>query len=475
LACAARILFSRKPFFPALDPAPGPPQTRLVNPGSALTGLRGFLIDAPEWGRLRARPDGALVLDEGRIAEIGDYDSLSKKPRPQPVRWLHSQRVAIFPGLIDIHTHIPQYPAVARGTGELLPWLRTHIFPLEREFTGPKGRREAGAFFPELARHGTTTAMLYAAIYEDSAEAAFQAAMKSGLRVIMGKMMMDVGSYGNLQPTKVVSISLHETERLCKQWHGAAGGLIEYAVSPRFAVACSEKLMRGAAEIAAKYGTYVQTHLAENREEIEKVRHQFTWARDYTDVYEKCGLLGPRTVLGHCLHLSAREHEAIAAAGAAVAHCPTANLFLRSGILPLEKIHASGIRMGLGSDVAAGPELNLWQVMRSAIESQKARAFYEPDALVPTPAMALHLATQGAAEALGKGAVIGSFEIGKEADLTVMNYSALLPYRQSSKTAADLTAEDIVSLCIYRGGPPAVVETFVRGQSVHRALEPELF
>ncbi len=415
------------------------------------------------------------MVDDGRIAELGDYETLFRKPRPRPVRWLHSKRAAIFPGLIDLHSHIPQYPAVARGTSELLPWLRTQIFPLEREFTGPKGRREVGAFFPELARHGTTTAMLYTAVFEDSTDAAFHAAAQSGLRVIMGKMMMDVGSYGNLQPTKILSISMHESERLCKKWHGAAEGLIEYAFSPRFAVACSEKLMRGAGELAAKYGAYIQTHLAENREEIEKVRNQFSWAQDYTDVYEKCGLLGPRTVLGHCIHLGEREREALVAAGASVAHCPTANLFLKSGILPLDKIRAAGLRVGLGSDVAAGPELNLWQVMRSAIESQKARSFYEPDVAVPSPGSALYLATQGAAEALGKGGIIGTFDIGKEADITVMDFGALLPYRQSTKGVADLTAEDIVSLCIYRGGPQAVLETFVRGRSIYRAPEPELF
>ena len=446
-----------------------------MNPDASLLGIRGFLIDAPEFGRLRSWSDGALIIDGGLIAEIGDYASLFRKPREQPVRWCHSPRSAVFPGLIDLHAHVPQYPAVARGGGDLLPWLRQHIFPLEREFTGAKGRREAGAFFSELARHGTTTAMLYTAVYEDSCEAAFHAAAASGLRVIMGKMMMDVGSYGNLQPTKIASISIHESERLCKTWHGAADGLIEYAFSPRFAVACSEKLMRAVAELAANYGAYIQTHLAENAEEVEKVRHQFPTARDYADVYEKCGLLTGRTVLGHCLHLSGREIAAIAAAGASVAHCPTANLFLRSGILPLEKMRAAGLRIGLGSDVAAGPELNMWQVMRSAIESQKARAFYEKEALVPTPGAALHLATQGAADALGKGAVIGSFEIGKEADLTVMDYAALLPYRQSGKTGGDLSAEDLTSVCIYRGGPHAVLETFVRGQSVFRAPEPELF
>jgi len=205
------------------------------------------------------------------------------------------------------------------------------------------------------------------------------------------------------------------------------------------------------------------------------VRHLFAQAADYTDVYAQYGLLGPKTVLGHCIHLSDREREAIAAAGAGVAHCPTANLFLRSGILPLDKFRAAGIHIGLGSDVAAGPELNLWRVMRGAMEAQIARSFYEPNVPVPSPADALHLATQGAAEALGKGRIIGSFDIGKEADLTVMDLAAMLPYRKSSKATNDLTAEDVVSLCIYRGGPEAVLETLVRGRSIYRAPEPELF
>jgi guanine deaminase len=150
-------------------------------------------------------------------------------------------------------------------------------------------------------------------------------------------------------------------------------------------------------------------------------------------------------------------------------------LFLRSGILPLDTMRAAGLHIGLGSDVAAGPELNLWRVMRGAIEAQKARSFYEANVQVPSPADALHLATQGAANALGKGATLGTFDIGKEADLTVIDYGALLPYRKSSQSTADLAAEDVLSLCIHRGGPEAVVETFVRGQSIYRAPEPELF
>ena len=152
-----------------------------------------------------------------------------------------SRRGRDFPGLIDCHTHLPQYSAVARGESELLPVAAPALFPVEREFTGPKAREEAPQFFHELARHGTTTAMVYAAIYEDSCEIGFEAAEQSGLRVILGKMMMDLGSYGQLQPKKILSVSLIESERLCRKWHRTEDGRLEYAFSPRFAVTCSEK------------------------------------------------------------------------------------------------------------------------------------------------------------------------------------------------------------------------------------------
>src|SRR5207237_4867513 len=199
-------------------------------------GIRGYLIDAPAYGSLRSHRDGALIIANGKIAEIGTYDDLRKRPRPEPVTWIDRSEAVIFPGLIDCHSHLPQYSVVARGESQLLPWLRENIFPVEREFRGPKARQEAPLFFQELARSGTTTAMVYAAIFEDSCDVGFEAARDSGLRVILGKMMMDIGSYGTLQPKKILSVSLLESERLCRKWHRSAGGLLEYAFSPRFAV-----------------------------------------------------------------------------------------------------------------------------------------------------------------------------------------------------------------------------------------------
>ena len=231
--------------------------------------------------------------------------------------------------------------------------------------------------------------------------------------------------------------------------------------------------MRSAVELAARFEAYLQTHLAENREELEKVHHLYMSARDYTHVYEKCGLLTTHTVLGHCIHLNPREIAAIAAAQSSVAHCPSSNLFLGSGLMKLDQLLKSGINVGLGSDVAGGPELNMWQVMRAAIEVQKARGAYEPNLRTLRPSEAFYLATQGGARALGKAKTIGTLDPGKEADLIVVDLSALAPYSKDRQSINNLSTEDVLALCIYRGGPHANMETYVRGKCVYQALNAE--
>jgi guanine deaminase len=242
---------------------------------------------------------------------------------------------------------------------------------------------------------------------------------------------------------------------------------LEYVLSPRFAVSCSMELMREAARLATNHGCAIQTHLSENSAEIAAVAALFPDARHYTDVYHRAGLLTPRTVLGHCLHLSAAEINTLAESHACVAHCPTSNLFLSSGVCPLDRLHAAGLTIGLGSDVAAGPELNLWQVMRSAIETQKIRRMHIESVPELTPAQAFFLATQGGAEVVGQGQSIGALEPGREADVLVLDLNAVLPYGGRFDLGVEpLTAEAIVTLCVYRAGPAAVVEARVRGRLV---------
>ncbi len=435
---------------------------------TAVHGIRATLLDAPEWGSLRAEQDGALVVEAGTIVARGSYEQLSKDPAFRNLSWRSQPGLVVVPGLIDLHTHLPQYPGVARGESSLLPWLRQTVFPLERDFTGPLARLSARYFFHELGRHGTTSAMIYSAISEDGTDSAFDEAAQAGLRITMGKMMMDVASYGTLQPKKILSVSLAETERLADKWHGAAEGRLRYAVSPRFAVACSERLMLEAARIATERQLFVQTHLAENIEEIQKVRALFLGPIDYTDVYDKCGLIGKRTVLGHCIHLSQREIECLTEREAAIAHCPTSNFFLSSGLMPLDRLRSAGLRIGLGSDVAGGPEINLWQVMRSAIETQKARRYTNTTVQVPGPAEVFHMATAAGASILAQPTVTGTLEPGSAADLLLLDATTVLPSPPEVVLGqlARLAPLDLLALLVYRGGSHAVVETQVGGVAV---------
>jgi guanine deaminase len=179
-------------------------------------------------------------------------------------------------------------------------------------------------------------------------------------------------------------------------------------------------------------------------------------------------------MLAHCTHLTSEEIQLLAERRAVVVHCPTANLFLNSGIMPLDTLLQAGLRIGLGSDVGAGPELDLWRVMRCAIESQTARSFYTPGVRVPDALDVFHMATLGGATALGKESMLGTIDVGKDADLVVLDLANVLPYGSRGNMHSDLSAEDILNLLIYRGGPHAVVETFVRGASVYKAPSPLL-
>ena len=193
--------------------------------------------------------------------------------------------------------------------------------------------------------------------------------------------------------------------------------------------------MRGAAGLAEQYAAPIQTHLAENLAEIERVRQLYPAARDYTDVYDRCGLLTERSVLGHCIYLSERELKTLAHHGCKVAHCPTANFYLASGLLPLKRVRDAGITVGLGTDVGAGPELNLWQVMRAAIDTQRARTYADPSNPPLRPAEAFHLATQGGADTLNRGQTLGSLDPGKEADLLVLDPAAVVPYGDTTASS----------------------------------------
>ena len=282
--------------------------------------------------------DGCIEVDaRGRISRIGQWDGSVEDV-------VDLRPMIVLPGMIDLHVHLPQIPNAGLGSGlDLLPWLDRYIFPLERAYDRDVASREMPHALRAFASAGTTTIVAYAALWEDSTDAAFAAAERHGIRAVIGKVMMDRFSYDTeIAPHQILETSLRQSDALAGRWHGRDAGRLQYAFTPRFAVSCSADMLRESAALAAHHGAYWQTHLSEDDGEVAEVRRLFPEAQDYLDVYDRAGALRPRTILAHAIHLSDREVARLAESGAGVAHCPASNLFLSSGLMPLSAYRAGG-------------------------------------------------------------------------------------------------------------------------------------
>ena len=373
--------------------------------------------------------------------------------------------MVIMPGLVDLHAHLPQLPNAGLGSGlDLLTWLDRYIFPLERAYDRSVAERQAPAAWRAFAAAGTTTVVAYAALWPDSTDAAFAAAEAHGIRAVIGKVMMDRLTYDTeIDPGDILETSLRQSDELASRWHGADAGRLRYAFTPRFAVSCSADMLRESAALARQHDAYWQTHLSEDEGEIEEVRRLFPDARDYLDVYDRAGALGERTILAHAIHLSEREIERLVESGSRVAHCPASNLFLSSGMMPLGAYRAAGMAVGLGSDVAAGPEVSMLGVMRAAAVTQRALELTgrAERASAQRGLDWLRMGTLEGASVLGLEGVIGSVEVGKEADLILIDPRFTTPLPGDPPPDA---ADDLASRLIFRPHPNMVRGAWVRGR-----------
>jgi guanine deaminase len=371
--------------------------------------------------------------------------------------------LVLLPGLVDLHAHLPQLPNAGLGAGlDLLTWLERYIFPLEREFDDAgAAERLAPAAFRAFAAAGTTTALLYGAVFAPSLDAAFRAAEAHGIRAIIGKVMMDRVTYDeSIDPKTILDVSLQQSADLCARWHGREGGRLGYAFTPRFAVSCTMDMLRESATLARSTGAWWQTHISEDRAEIAEVHRLFPEATDYVDVYDRAGGLGERTVLAHAIHLSDRELVRLVETGTRVAHCPASNLFLASGVMPLARYREAGLVVGLGSDVSAGPDLSIFASMRAGAYSQSAMRVAGDERPVLGPLEWLRLGTLDGARVLGLDDAIGSIEAGKEADLIAVDPTVTAPVPGAEVSAP----EDIVSRLMFRTHPAMVRAAWVRGR-----------
>lgn len=398
--------------------------------------------------------DGLLIVEDGRVAELGPADRLVASLSAD-VKLREYPHKLIVPGFIDCHVHYPQLDIIASYGERLLDWLHRYAYPAEARFADVEHAREvAGVFVDELLRNGTTTALVFGTVHPHSADAIFEAAAARGMRLIAGKVLMDRNCPQELRDDP--ESAYRDSKALIERWHG--NGRLGYAITPRFALTSSPEQLSAAGRLAREYpDVWIHTHLAENMDEVEEIARQFPERRSYLDVYEHYGLLRERAVFAHCLHMSDEDRTLMASRGGAAAFCPTSNLFLGSGLFDLPAIRGAGIRCGLGTDVGGGTSLSL---MRTASEAYKVLHLNE-HALPAT--RALYLATLGAAEALYLDDRIGNFLPGKEADFVVLDPAG--SSMTARRTAAAETIEEVLFALLTLGDDRNVAATLVQGEA----------
>ena len=402
--------------------------------------------------------DGLLVTTRGadgvsRISAIGDYRALQAAHAHLPTTDWRGRWIA--PGFVDTHIHYAQTDVIASPADGLLPWLNNYTFPQETRFADPAHAAAVAAFFfDELMRHGVTTALAFATAHSASVDAFFNEAQRRQLRMVSGRVLQDRHSPDGLRDASAAQ-SLYETEALIQRWHGV--DRLGYAITPRFAPTSSEAQLRGAGELAAAHtDVWVQSHVAENADEIKWVAELFPQARSYLGVYEDMGLLRERSVYAHCLHLDANDRDMMAERGAAAAVCPTSNLFLDSGFFDFSLAQSHQLLHALASDVGGGTSFSPFHTMHAAYTVARQSVGQSGRSLSAQHLWWLH--TAGAAKALGLAGVIGNLNVGCDADFIVLNPQAT-PLLSRRIAAADSLQEQMFAMVVL--GDDRLVERVV--------------
>jgi guanine deaminase len=367
--------------------------------------------------------DGLLVLGpdtQGRqvVQALGPYQATARRYPNLAVE--HWPGRIIAPGFVDMHIHYPQLDVIGSPAEGLLPWLENYTFPHEKRFSDPGYAAPVAQFFvDELLRNGVTTALAFASSHPASVQALLGEAQKRCLRMIAGKVLMDQNAPDGVRDA--TEQSLIDTETLIKQWHGV--DRLAYAITPRFVPTCSAAQLHGAGELALKYpDVWIQSHVAENRDEVAWVRQLYPEARSYLSVYERFGLLRPRAVYAHCIHLDAEDRALMRSTGAAAAVSPTSNLFLGSGFFDYAAADHAAFLYGLASDVGGGTSFSPFHTMLAAYYVGREGQSKTGVSLTPQQLWWQH--TGGAARALGLDGVVGNLLPGCEADFVLLNPQA---------------------------------------------------
>ncbi|MBL6426940.1 MAG: guanine deaminase [Maritimibacter sp.] len=423
--------------------------------GQTLSFLSDPFAGDPEASALWDRRSGVVVDDTtGTIVEIGPADTL-KRLWSNAVVEDHGDAL-ILPGFIDAHAHYPQTGIIASWGKRLIDWLNTYTFPEEARFGDAGYAAEvASRYFDLVLSNGTTTTVSFCTIHPESVGAYFAEAQKRGMRVFGGKTCMDRNAPDNLRDT--AQSAYDDSKRLLARWHGQ--GRLSYVITPRFAPTSTPEQLEALGSLWAENPScLMQTHLSEQTEEIEWVMGMFPEATDYTDIYDRFGLLREGALMGHAIHLSARERARLKEVGASLIHCPTSNTFIGSGLFDMAGLRAEGQKVGLATDTGGGSSFSMLRTMAAAYEVGQLRG-------TPLhPAHLLWLATAGSAEAIGMGQTIGRLAPDYEADLVVLDLASTPGIEQRAGRAETIWEQ--VFPTIMMGDDRAVAATYVAGQRV---------
>jgi len=402
--------------------------------------------------------DGGLLIEDGLIKSAGPWASL-KNSLTEDICVTHYKNNLIMPGFVDSHTHYVQTEMIASFGAQLIDWLNDYTFVSEQDFQNKAhADRVADLFCDILLNNGTTTASVFCATYPASVEALFEQAEKRNMRLLAGKVMMDRNAPKALLDT--ARSGYDQSRSLIEKWQGK--GRLGYSITPRFAPTSSPEQLEMAGSLKAEFpDVHLQSHISENKEEIDWVKALFPECKDYLDVYDRFGLLGERTILAHGIHLEERALRRLSESGTALCHCPTSNLFLGSGLFDLSmsrhKDHA--IALALGSDVGGGTSFSMLKTMAEAYKVSQLCGN------ILTGPQAFYLATLGGARALGLDDKIGSFEVGREADFIVLSLDNSPLMTQRMKRAEDIS-DKLFALMIL-GDDRNIRATYVMGEKVY--------
>jgi guanine deaminase len=434
----------------------------LANSTSAITAIRGaaltfkgdpFLEDAASC--MRYESDAIVVMADGHIIDFGPAGQVTGRLRAT-TRVTRYADALITAGFIDAHVHYAQTEIIASYGKQLLDWLDDYTFPAEQAFADTEhARRTAKSFLQECLRAGTTTSAVFCTVHPGSVDAFFEEAEALGMRMLAGKVLMDRNAPEALRDTP--QSGYDDSKAALLRWHGR--GRLLYCVTPRFAATSSPAQLDAAGALWREHpGTYLQSHIAENRNEVAWVQELFPDRSDYLDIYDHHGALGPRAIYGHGIWLSERELARCHETGTAIAHCPTSNTFLGSGLFKLHEARKASrsVRVALATDIGGGTRFSMLATMHEAYKVAQLNG----QAL--TAAQAFYLATRGGANALYLDDRIGSIEPGMEADVVVLDLKSTPLIGRRMAHCRDLTEALFVQMTL--GDERAVRATYIAGR-----------